>query len=240
MVEKLHTTRTVRERLGDEAGFSLMELLVAGAISLLVVGGAVTVSQQVQQGYGQQLETASAEQEARYALDWIQRLIRQAGSNPYDARYDPLIPLCMPGGLTPSVAGFPPVMRDPNGNGIDDDIRIFADANPPNKLVGGPGPSPGGCTEAGEDVTVTHNVANRVLTLRDNNQPALGSQVMTDSVITSLRFIYRDRNGVATVNMQKLAWMTATVVSQGRLRDPHTNQFPTYTVSVNVRLRPRW
>lgn len=238
MVGRLEDARDLRRRLGSEAGFSLMELMVAGVISLIVVGGAVTLAKQVQQGYGRQLDTASAEQEGRYALDWIQRLLRQAGSDPYSIRT--AAQPCLPAGLTPSVNGFPPVMRDPNGNNIDDDIRIFADANPPNALVGGPGPAPGGCTEAGEDFTVTHVAANRVITLRDNDQFPATTQVMTDDVITSLRFAYADRNGVATTNMANLAWVTVTVVSRSEMRDPHTNQFPTYTVSVNVRLRPRW
>jgi Tfp pilus assembly protein PilW len=236
MVSAMDATRTRQSWLGSEAGFSLVELLVAAAVSLLVVGGAVVVTSQVQQGYGQQLDTASSEQEARYALDWIQRLLRQAGSDAYSIRVSP----CLPSGMLPSVNGFPAVKRDPNGNGIDDDIRIFADSNPPDGLIGGPGPAPGGCTQAGEDMTVTHDAANKVITLFDNNQPALGAQTMTDSVVSNLRFAYMDRNQVTTTIMGTLAWVRVAVTTQARIRDPHTGQFAAFTLSVDVRLRPRW
>lgn len=239
MVTAMDKQRTPASRPASEAGFSLVELLVAATVSALVLGGAVAVTTQVQRGYGQQLDTASSEQEARYALDWIQRLLRQAGSDPYNVRTQAESP-CLPAGLLPSVNGFPPIMRDPNHNAINDDIRIFSDANPPNGTVGGPGPAPAGCTEAGEDMTVAYDAVNRVITLTDNNRPALGTLTMTDSVVSSLRFAYMDRDMVATTNMATLAWVRVTVTTQGKMRDPHTGGFPTYTLSVDVRLRPRW
>lgn len=217
----------------------MVELLVSMAVSSLILGGAVFVTTQVQQGYGQQLDTAASEQEARYALDWIQRLLRQAGSDPYNVRTQAESP-CLPSGLLPSVNGFPPVMRDPNGNGINDDIRIFSDANPPNGAVGGPGPVPTGCTEAGEDMTVSYDAVNRVITLTDNNRPAAGTVTMTDGVVNSLVFQYMDRNLAPTTSMATLAWVRVTVVTQARIRDPHTGQFATYPLTVDVRLRPRW
>ncbi len=217
----------------------MVELLVSMAVSSLILGGAVFVTTQVQQGYGQQLDTAASEQEARYALDWIQRLLRQAGSDPYNVRTQAESP-CLPSGLLPSVNGFPPVMRDPNGNGINDDIRIFSDANPPNGAVGGPGPVPTGCTEAGEDMTISYDAVNRVITLTDNNRPAAGTVTMTDGVVNSLVFQYMDRNLAPTTSMATLAWVRVTVVTQARIRDPHTGQFATYPLTVDVRLRPRW
>jgi type IV pilus assembly protein PilW len=223
-------------RAAGESGFTLIELLVVTVVSLLVVGGLVTASKQVQEGYGQQFETAAAEQEARYALDWIQRLLRQAGSNPFGIRTS----ACVGAGLLPSVSGFPAIVRDPDGNGIDDDIRVLSDSSSPDGLLGGPGPAPGGCTEANEDMTIAYSAANRNITLRDRNQPALGAQVMTDNVVTSLRFVYRDRNHVASAVMSRVAWVQVTLATQARLRNPQTGQFPTFNVTVDVRLRPRW
>ena len=40
--------------------------------------------------------------------------------------------------------------------------------------------------------------------------------------------------------MATLAWVRVTVVTQARIRDPHTGQFATYPLTVDVRLRPRW
>ncbi len=241
MVSPMDRTRTPRSHRPREAGFTLVELLVSMTVSTLILGGAVYVTSQVQQGYGQQLDTAASEQEARYALDWIQRLLRQAGSDPYNVRTQAESP-CLPAGLLPSVNGFPPVMRDPNHNGVDDDIRIFSDANPPNGTVGGPGPAGSltGCFEAGEDMTVSYDATNRVITLRDNNRPQDGTLTMTDTVVNSLRFQYLDRNLATTTSMATLAWVRVTIVTQAKIRDTHTRQFATYPLTVDVRLRPRW
>ena len=92
-----------------------MELLVSMAVSALILAEPSTSTTQVQEGYGQQFETAAAEQEARYALDWIQRLLRQAGSNPFAIRTS----ACVGAGLLPAVSGLPAVVRDPNGDGVD-------------------------------------------------------------------------------------------------------------------------
>ena len=66
-----------------ERGFSLVELLVAMVVSFLVVGGAALLGAQVQSSYRGQLEAAAAQQEGRYALQWIERYLRAAGNNPY-------------------------------------------------------------------------------------------------------------------------------------------------------------
>ena len=43
---------------------------------MLVLGGAVVMTSQVQQSFRRQIEDAAGEQEGRYALDWVSRLIR--------------------------------------------------------------------------------------------------------------------------------------------------------------------
>ena len=68
-----------------ERGFTLVELLVATMVSMVVLGGAVALTSQVQAGYRRQVESAAAEQEGRYALEWIGKLLRTAGNNPFTA-----------------------------------------------------------------------------------------------------------------------------------------------------------
>ena len=62
---------------GSERGFTLVELLVGTVVSMIVLGGAVAMTSQVQTGYRRQIEAAAAEQEGRYALEWIGKLIRK-------------------------------------------------------------------------------------------------------------------------------------------------------------------
>ena len=77
---------------------------------------------------------------------------------------------------------------------VMDDLRVQADVNPPNGLLGGVG---GVCDEAGEDVTIAHDPTAMTITLRDNNLDD-NPIAMTDSVITDLRFAYLDANRTPT------------------------------------------
>ena len=69
--------------LCDARGFTLVEFMIAALITTAVLGGTVVLATQLQQGYSTQLDDVLVEQEARFALDWIARILRSAGSNPY-------------------------------------------------------------------------------------------------------------------------------------------------------------
>lgn len=167
----------------DQRGFTIAELLVATVVSLLVVGGAVTVTSQVQNGYRRQMEEVAAEQEGRYALDWVSKLIRSAGNNPY------LIATSQcPAAGTP----FSGLIVDPNGDGVHNDIRLQTDSNPPDNRLGGVN---GACDQPNEDVTVRFDATTRSITFLDNNLGGAAA-IRTEPVVTNLQFIYR--NGTHT------------------------------------------
>ena len=118
-----------------DAGFTLVELLVAMVVSIVVVGGATLLAGQMQSSYRAQLEAATAQQEGRFAIQWIERYLRAAGNNPYRVETTPC-----------PAAGTPvqPIRLDPDGDGQNDDIRLQMDANPTNGLIGG---AAGACNE---------------------------------------------------------------------------------------------
>ena len=146
-----------RRSAGDDRGFTLIEFLIAAGISLAVVGATVALTARMQQAYSTDLDDVAVEEEARYALDWIARLLRSAGSNPYGITLSP----CPVANTT-----FQALRLDPNGNGAQDDVRIQGDINPPNGLLGG---AAGNCAaEPGEDVTIALDAANRVITSQNN------------------------------------------------------------------------
>jgi prepilin-type N-terminal cleavage/methylation domain-containing protein len=228
-----HETATSDVRWGDgERGFTLVELLVVTVMTLLILAATVTLTSQVQSGYTYELEQASAEQEGRYALDWITRLLRQAGTNSYGIRTGG----CLPTGL-PAGNAYIPVIRDPNGTGADNSIRILADVNPPNRLIGGT--APGNCTELGEDLTVAHDAAARTITLRDNNLTGSAATPQTDAVISNLRFSYLNAARVATTDMRQVTWVRVEVTAQARARLTPTGQQPVYRFVSEVMLRAR-
>lgn len=171
----------------DERGFSIGELLVAMVVSLLVVGGAVSVTSQVQNGYRRQMEEVVAEQEGRYALDWVSKLIRSAGNNPYSI---------VTGDCPAANTAFNGLIVDPDGDTVHRDIRLQTDSNPPDRLMGG---AAGACNQPNEDVTVSYDAATRSITFLDNNLGGAAT-IRTEPVITNLEFIYRDAARNVLVN----------------------------------------
>jgi Tfp pilus assembly protein PilW len=219
----MHTLRS------DERGFTMAELLVSTMVSMIVLGGAVAITSQVQQGYRRQIEETAAEQEGRYALDWVSRLIRAAGNNPYT-----IVTANCPVAATP----FAGLIMDPNLDGIDDDIRLQTDSNPPDQLLGG---TLGSCTQANEDVTVSFNSGTRSITFLDNNLGG-GASVRTEAVITNLRFVYLKADRTATTNpaeANQVMYVRTNVTIQPRAAGLNSGTPLTRTLTQEVRIRGR-
>ncbi len=225
MVKRAARTRGAH-RLRDERGFTLAELMIASLVSLLTLGVAVQVASGVQRGYTRQLDSAAYEEEARFALDWIERTLRSAGNNPYAIT----VSNCPAAGTA-----FVPLRLDPNANGLDDDIRINADVGLPNGLLGG---DAGACVEADEDITIALDPATQTITQQDNNIDAAPVQ-MTEGVITGLQFTYLDQNRLVTANPAAIAFVGMTVTAQATEMNANTGRFDTVTLNSEVRLRSR-
>jgi Tfp pilus assembly protein PilW len=208
------------------AGFSLVELLVATVVTIMIIGGATMLAGQMQMSYRLQLEGATAQQEARAAVEMIQRFLRGAGNNPYRIVTGPC-----PAASTP----FLPVRLDPDGDGIDDDIRVQLDSNPVDSLIGG---TAGACTQAWEDVTIAHDPAALTITVRDNNIGGAPTP-RTDTVITQLRFIYRNSSRAITNVAASVAFIETQVTARTAIVQEGTANPLLQTVTSEVRLRVR-
>jgi len=208
-----------------DAGFSLVELLVVMVVTIAVVGGATLLAGQMQMSYRTQQQAATAQQEARYVIQQIEQYLRSAGNNPY--RLD----------MTPCPAAGTPVVAfrlDPDGDGQQDDVRVQMDVNPTNGLVGGGST----CDEANEDVTIYHNPGVNAVMVQDN---VLGGppRILTDTVVTGLRFTYRNPLRVITTNPLNVAFVETRVTVQTRMDDINLGDPITYTLSSEVRVRNR-
>lgn len=217
---------TNMNRATDSRGFTLAELLVSMAVGSLVVGGAVLLTGQMQKSYGSQIDGAAVQQEARYAMDWISRTLLSAGSNPTRITV----------GACP-VAGtaFSAIRRDPNADGVNNDVRIHADINPPNGLLGG---NLGACTETNEIITIAHDAANNTITRQDHSVDA-AAVPMSDTVITRLNFQYFSANGAVAAVDDAVSVVRVTITARTPAVDAYTNQPVTFTTSSDVRLRAR-
>lgn len=212
--------------VAGQQGFTLIELLVATVVSMLVLGGAVALTSQVQNGYRRQIEAAAGEQEGRYALEWIGKLIRGADNNPFNvANTD-----CPVAGTVYAAIRF-----DPDADGIDNDIRLQTDSNPPDGQVGG---TAGLCNQANEDVTISLDAANDAILFFDNNL-GVPASIRTDAVIDDLRFIYRDAARAVTAIAANVRYVEIQITVRTRTIDPSTNAPVTRTLSSEIRVRSR-
>lgn len=210
----------------SEAGFTLVELLVALVVGLCVMGSATLLAGQMQMSYRRQLEASTAQQEGRYAVEWIERYIRAAGNNPYRVTTTP----CPAAGTS-----FQAIRIDPNGNGQNDDIRLQMDGSPVDGLIGG---ASGACTQTNEDITIALNPTSRLITLRDNNVGATAVP-RSDTIVDNLLFVYRDPGHNVTTNPNNVAFVQTTVTVRSRLNDLNTGAPISYPVTSEVRVRMR-
>ena len=206
--------RSVAGRGVAEGGFTLIEFMIAAAISTMVLGGVVALATQIQQAYGTQLDDVAVEQEARYALDWIVRDLRSAGSDPYEI-----------------VDSTEEIWLDPNGGAdTDDSIRIQADVNPPD----------GDILDERENVTIAFDSVKGVITRQDANDPDDATAVaMTEAIFTDLSFTPLDASRAATASSQLVAYIQVQVTARSRARNPVTGEYTTSTLATEVRVRTR-
>ena len=210
----------------DSRGFTLAELLVSMAIGSLVVGSAVLLTGQMQKSYDSQTEGAAVQQEARYAMDWISRTLLSAGSNPTRITV---------GDCPVAGTAFSAIRRDPDADGVNDDVRIHADINPPNGLLGGLG---GACNEANEIITIAHDPANATITRQDHSVD-VAAVSMSDEVITQLLFQYFTANGAVAAVDGTVSVVRVTITAATPDNDPYTGQPVTFTTSNDIRMRSR-
>lgn len=218
--------QSLRVRLARSAGYTLVELLLAMSVGLILMSAALLVARQTTQASNVMMDGAATQEEVQYSIQWITDLLRAAGSNPYNIAT---------GACPAANTTFTAIQLDPNGVGRNDNIRIHADINPPNGLLGG---LSGACTESGEDVTVAYDPVNLYITKRDNNIDQAAMPV-TDRVISALQFTYLTAAGAATAVQAQVASIQISVSGRTIARDVQTGAGTTYTLTSSVRVRLR-
>jgi prepilin-type N-terminal cleavage/methylation domain-containing protein len=227
----------------NQRGFTLIELLVSTMITTVVLTGAVMMSSQVQESFRKQIEDSAGEQEGRYALEWVSRLIRAAGNNTYalpvmddnGTPADFTDDVAIPPECAAAATGYSWVVMNPDGLNGNDDIRLQTDSNPPDGILGG---TVGNCNQANEDVTVSYDAATSSIKFLDNNIGGAGT-VRTDAVIDGLNFVFKDVNHVPTAIPAKIVYVETQVTIRTRTINPVTLLPETRLLTQEVRLRGR-
>ncbi len=217
---------TASSRLRQENGFTLVELLVASVCTMIVLGGAVALTSQIQSGYRRQLEDSAGEQEARYALEWIGRYLRGAGNNPFNVTESDC-----PGVNTT----FFGIIMDPNGDGENDDITVQSDVNPPDGMIGGVSPA---CDQTNEHVTISFDSANSTIVFLDEAVGA-SATTRTDSVIGGLEFVYLDSTRTVTSVQADVFYVQTRITIRTRTIDASIGAPNTRVLTREIRVRGR-
>ena len=210
----------------QENGFTLMELMVSMVCTMIVLGSAVALTSSIQTGYRRQLENSAGEQEARYAMDWIGRYLRGAGNNPFNVTESDC-----PGADTT----FWGIILDPNADGVNDDITIQSDSNPPDGKVGGESPT---CNQANEHVTIRFDNTNKTIIFLDEAVGATAT-TRTDNVINGLQFVYLDNNRVATTVQANVFYVQTQITIRSRTVRAGSNAPDTRVLTSEIRVRGR-
>ena len=207
----------------QENGFTLMELLVASVCTMIVLGSAVSLTSQIQNGYRRQLENSAGEQEARYALDWIGRYLRTAGNNPFNVTSSNC-----PGANT---AFFGLIFNPSNTSSL----TVQSDSNPPDGKIGGVA---GACNQANEHVTISYDSTNKTIIFLDE---AVGSTATTrtDNVINGLQFTYLDSTRAVTTVQANVFYVQTQITIRSRTVNGTTGLPETRVLTSEIRVRGR-
>jgi Tfp pilus assembly protein PilW len=222
-------------KTNPEAGFSMIELMIAMFVSMIVLGSAAQIITGVQNTYRHQLDDVTVEQEGRFAMDWIRRTIEQAGSNPYNKS----VTDCLSAGTAVQA-----IRMNPDGDSDPDDIRVQADVGIPDGLFVGPaGCTVGLNTQANEDVTIALNpVAPDSARLHLKNITRYDRGVdaapvaWTDGVFTGLEFRYFTSDMVETAFVGAVRVVRVTITGQSRGAN-EGGKFATFELQSDVRLK---
>jgi prepilin-type N-terminal cleavage/methylation domain-containing protein len=220
MVALLRSSSFGEAGLRDERGFTLIELMIALLVSLTILGSAMSVISAVQNTYTHQMDDATVQQEARFAMDFIRRTLEQAGSNPYNISSANTAPC--------AGTGFQGLQTMGTSS-----IRVQADVGAPDgQLIG----TTGSCNQQGEDVTIAFNAATGTITRRDLAVDA-SPVAWTDAVFTDLQFQYFDDSMTVTADPDSVRIIRVRITGRSRSARPGMAEGTSFTLESDVRLK---
>ena len=183
-------------------GFTLVELLVATALSGIVLTGIYSSYYSQQKSYVAQGQVASMHQNLRAAMYHMEREIRMAGYNPAGA----------------------------TGTGIQtagtDTIRITMDITDDT----GTGDPDGDIGDAGEDITysLSDTDSDGFMDLLRNDANGSGNQTAAED-IDALNLIYLDGSGSITSTLTDIRSVQISLVAKTDRKDPGYTNNNTYS-----------
>ena len=188
------------ERMTEERGFTLVELLVVVFITAIIMAGVYSAYYSQQKSYTAQEQLAEMQQNLRAAMYFMAKEIRMAGCDPHDTIPD---------------AGFQSDLTVTNSVRFTMDIRGQDSTDPADKDT----------FDDNEDITysLADWDADGDLDLVRDIQDGEGDQPVAEN-IDFLQFVYLDQDGFATITRDSVRSVQITLVARtGRVDRGYTN-----------------
>jgi type IV pilus assembly protein PilW len=170
-------------------GFTLIELMIAMAISLIVMAGIYFTYQSQQKSHDIQIQVAAMQQNLRAAMFYMEREIRMAGCDPT-------------GSATPAAA-----IIDAQSDRLEfrSDIRGDSEGSEPD----------GETDDDNEHVVYTLYDSSLTNGVNDLGRSSSGGPTMPVALsIDALKFVYLDRNGNETSVLANIRAVEVTLVAR--------------------------
>lgn len=202
---------------GDHSrGFSLVELLIAMAVGLIILGAMYGLFTIQNKHLGTQDVVAEMQQNARIAMDIVSREVRMAGYNPSGT-----LTRCT--GTTPTASTTCVGIRTASAN----TISLTTDLN-------GNGSLTAGSANPNENIVYDRYLSSGVYALgRTSN----GVKQPVIEYLDLLSFSYLDANGAATTNLANIREIVITIRTIASKMDPAytaNGGYRTYTLTAKV------
>ena len=193
----------------DQAGFALVELMMATLILLVISSAVFTLLSDIQKSAGYQSEVQTVLNNTRIALRIAEQYIRQAGNDPLDSGYP---------GIDIVSATEVRIRSDRTGS---------AGAGKPNK-----GDPDGDVDDSGENVTIRYNRKAMSLEIVPDGGPA---QIVA-SHISALSMQYYNGEGEVAASGEEVRKIIVTVSGSTLLPHPDTGRPFGLELSTSIRI----
>ena len=206
MTDRINDTKTAPDKRDCQAGFTLIEFLIASLILLIVAAGVFKMLSEIQSAASRQAEVQSVLNNARIAIQTVERYVRQAGNDP----------------LRSGFAGITIVSAS--------EVQIRSDRT--GSSGASKGDPDGDVDDSGENITIRYNRQSQSLQVVPYQGPA---QIVANH-ISDLSMEYYNAEGVPTTSGNEVRRITITISGSTPYPDPDTHQHFGLRLSENIRI----
>ncbi len=193
----------------NQAGFTLIEFLISASILLVIASAVFSLLTDIQREASYEAEVQSVLNNARIAMQTVERYVRQAGNDPLRC------------GLAPVTIINATELR------VQSDLTGSSGAGNPDK-----GDPDGDTNDSAENVTIRYNSKSRSLEI----VPDGASAQIVAAYISGLSFQGFDSSGTVATAGSDVRKITVTISGASLLRNPKTQQIFGVKISSDIRI----